>query len=776
MEKRFDSSRTAAIEEGLMPRAISGDLATIAIRAAVPIREPVTILTERQKQLLTYLAKGMRSSEIASLNGFSRESVQLGIREIKHSFVVKTATQVVAAAIEQGQLDLPSLVPPDFDASVFERFTSGQSRAFSALIANNDAVSDGEIAFSLGIEPRTFTGHIDKSLEDLGSRNRTQATVLFLEARRRKQEQAEAQGNDPRSADVFKPLDSKLERGILSSREKQVLTSVAKGHINVQVADEISITEQTVKYYMSSILRRFGAPDRTVAVRMAIELGEVDLQSVIPEGFDPAVMGELSLRERDVVLKIIEGLTNKQIAYQLKISEHTVKNYMSHILKKTGALDRTQVEVFYMEARRRKQEEAISRGEDPGLVDPFYWGGSEEGLEESKAERPLLSQKEQEVLSLVGSGLTNGEVAGVLHITLQTVKNRMFAIIQKLNISDRMQGVVKGIETGLIDLSSLVLPDFDPAILDTLSPKERELVTLLARSYGGSTNKELAYELGVIEQTIKNHISSILRKTGARDRTQIAVFFLEAKRRKQEEAITRGEDPESVEVFGPFIETVRKFREKTALSPKEIELLVEVGAGLTNEEIARKYGISEQTIRNRMRSIALKFGTSDRAQLVVRGIEQGLIDLPSLVPPDFKPSVIEQLSNTEREVLAFMVRNNGGTTNREIAQEFGVSEYIVKKYMDSILKRTGAKNRTQAAVFYLEAERREEKRKALLPEEKEALSLAGQGFTNEEAAIQMGIPVTTIVNIHTAIRSKLGVSNVASAIVKAAEQGQIDLS
>ncbi|MEK9207404.1 MAG: LuxR C-terminal-related transcriptional regulator, partial [Patescibacteria group bacterium] len=428
------------------------------------------------------------------------------------------------------------------------------------------------------------------------------------------------------------------------------------------------------------------------------------------------------------------------------------------------------------EARRRKQEEAISRGEDPGLVDPFYWGGSEEGLEESKAERPLISQKEQEVLSLVGSGLTNGEVAGVLHITLQTVKNRMFAIIQKLNISDRMQGVVKGIETGLIDLSSLVLPDFDPAILDTLSPKERELVTLLARSYGGSTNKELAYELGVIEQTIKNHISSILRKTGARDRTQIAVFFLEAKRRKQEEAITRGEDPESVEVFGPFIETVRKFREKTALSPKEIELLVEVGAGLTNEEIARKYGISEQTIRNHMRSIALKFGTSDRAQLVVRGIEQGLIDLPSLVPPDFKPSVIEQLSNTEREVLAFMVRNNGGTTNREIAQEFGVSEYIVKKYMDSILKRTGAKNRTQAAVFYLEAERREEKRKALLPEEKEALSLAGQGFTNEEAAIQMGIPVTTIVNIHTAIRSKLGVSNVASAIVKAAGQGQIDLS
>ncbi|MEK9207027.1 MAG: hypothetical protein AAB922_00995, partial [Patescibacteria group bacterium] len=67
MEKRFDSSRTAAIEEGLMPRAISGDLATVAIRSVTPIREPNIILNIRQIGLLTHLAQGLTAAEISRL-------------------------------------------------------------------------------------------------------------------------------------------------------------------------------------------------------------------------------------------------------------------------------------------------------------------------------------------------------------------------------------------------------------------------------------------------------------------------------------------------------------------------------------------------------------------------------------------------------------------------------------------------------------------------------------------------------------------------------------
>ena len=48
----------------------------------------------------------------------------------------------------------------------------------------------------------------------------------------------------------------------------------------------------------------------------------------------------LSRRERELVLLLREGLTNKQIAARLHLSEQTVKNHVHHILRKVGVPDR----------------------------------------------------------------------------------------------------------------------------------------------------------------------------------------------------------------------------------------------------------------------------------------------------------------------------------------------------------------------------------------------------------------------------------------------------
>ena len=59
----------------------------------------------------------------------------------------------------------------------------------------------------------------------------------------------------------------------LTSRELEVLSYVARGYINKQVAHELYVSEQTVKNHMSSILRKLDANDRTQAVVLAMHYG-----------------------------------------------------------------------------------------------------------------------------------------------------------------------------------------------------------------------------------------------------------------------------------------------------------------------------------------------------------------------------------------------------------------------------------------------------------------------------------------------------------------------
>jgi DNA-binding NarL/FixJ family response regulator len=56
-----------------------------------------------------------------------------------------------------------------------------------------------------------------------------------------------------------------------------------------------------------------------------------------------------------------------------------------------------------------------------------------------------------------------------------------------------------------------------PEVLPSLTPREMDVMRLLAR---GLQNKEIAVELVVTERTVKFHVSSILRKLGAGNRTE----------------------------------------------------------------------------------------------------------------------------------------------------------------------------------------------------------------------------------------------------------------
>lgn len=63
-----------------------------------------------------------------------------------------------------------------------------------------------------------------------------------------------------------------------------------------------------------------------------------------------------------------------------------------------------------------------------------------------------LSDREMEVLACVVRGLSNKEIAGLLGISHQTVKNHVTAILRKFGVEDRTQAVVYALKRGWVTL------------------------------------------------------------------------------------------------------------------------------------------------------------------------------------------------------------------------------------------------------------------------------------------------------------------------------------
>jgi DNA-binding CsgD family transcriptional regulator len=62
-----------------------------------------------------------------------------------------------------------------------------------------------------------------------------------------------------------------------------------------------------------------------------------------------------------------------------------------------------------------------------------------------------LSERERDVLALIGAGRSNTEIAGQLFISLATVKSHVRHILAKLDLRDRPHAIVLAHECGLVE-------------------------------------------------------------------------------------------------------------------------------------------------------------------------------------------------------------------------------------------------------------------------------------------------------------------------------------
>lgn len=86
------------------------------------------------------------------------------------------------------------------------------------------------------------------------------------------------------------------------------------------------------------------------------------VDSVVPQWSDPALwrdLGQLTPRETDMLKGLARGLSNRDIARALSVSEETVKSHVSSILARLGLADRTQAAIFALAHRLVPLDQAL---------------------------------------------------------------------------------------------------------------------------------------------------------------------------------------------------------------------------------------------------------------------------------------------------------------------------------------------------------------------------------------------------------------------------------
>jgi DNA-binding NarL/FixJ family response regulator len=107
----------------------------------------------------------------------------------------------------------------------------------------------------------------------------------------------------------------------------------------------------------------------------------------------------------------------------------------------------------------------------------------------------------------------------------QAVKNGAMAYLTKDTSGEELLNAIRNVHLGLRYLSQFTLQRLAERmpVID-LTPRESEVLGCITQ---GRSNREIAAELSIAEKTVRIHVSSVLDKMGARDRTQATIYALQ---------------------------------------------------------------------------------------------------------------------------------------------------------------------------------------------------------------------------------------------------------
>jgi DNA-binding CsgD family transcriptional regulator len=145
---------------------------------------------------------------------------------------------------------------------------------------------------------------------------------------------------------------SRGSEGSLSCRDIDVLDTFASAY---SLLHERMLNTERVQQQRTSIARAAARlteeADRIAAAAISLDVeydNRVEPPTIAP---DSALAAALSDRERQVFERLVLGASNAEIADELVITVETVKTHVKRILRKIGAINRSEAIALYMEAR-----------------------------------------------------------------------------------------------------------------------------------------------------------------------------------------------------------------------------------------------------------------------------------------------------------------------------------------------------------------------------------------------------------------------------------------
>lgn len=337
----------------------------------------LALLTQRERQILEFVAQGKSNIEIAQSLWVVENTVKFHLTNIYKKLGTRNRT-------EAAQLIPPNAEIDEITKRYWETLTPREREVLELV---KRGLADKEIAEELALTKSTIFFHLSSVYRKLSVKNRTQATAIaqVMAGRTIETKLTEAK------SDAETAAKSLFTAGSLASLDITALSAEAVGVPTVS-------GEAALVMKAAEIASDLGTKALAFANHMSKE-GTVSLP-VEPE-YNP-LEPILTKREYQILDMVSTGMANGEIARELWVVEQTVKFHLSNVYRKLGVANRTEASKKYVEARASVQLRVANRetSEDALMFAADFRKGAEE-LSDLSLE--MSSRQEQQTLGEAGA-------------------------------------------------------------------------------------------------------------------------------------------------------------------------------------------------------------------------------------------------------------------------------------------------------------------------------------------------------------------------------------